>query len=274
MGFLLWGADLANTLEVLAQYKPAAAWFFAPRALPDMVTWTRRVREATQGATKIWIQVGNVENAVEVVRECRPDVLVVQGSDAGGHGLEKGAGIVSLFPEVADALDAEFGSGDGGLPLLVAAGGVSEGRGVAASVVLGAAGVVMGTRYLAAHEANLSKGYREEVLRAADGGQTTVRSGVYDILRGTIDWPPGYGGRGVVNQSYHDAIAGMDTDENRRLYAEAMKSGDAGWGVKGRMTTYAGTGIGLVKKAMSAREITEEVRNDANKILSRAGDRP
>lgn len=277
IGVLNWGADLDATLSLLRTYRPAALWLFAPRKLSDLRAWTQGARDATAGATKVWIQVGSVVDAVQVVRECAPDVLVVQGADAGGHGLERGAGIVSLVPEVHDALLAALGpegeAAEGKMPVLVAAGGISEGRGVAAALALGAAGVVMGTRYLASPEADISRGYRDEIVRASDGGQTTVRSGVYDKLRGTVDWPPGYGGRGVINRSYHDAIGGMDHEENVRLYNEAMKSGDKGWGVEGRMTTYAGTGVGLIKGVKSAKEITEEVREDARSILKSLRDK-
>ncbi|KAK5138961.1 hypothetical protein LTR04_004027, partial [Oleoguttula sp. CCFEE 6159] len=199
-----------------------------------------------------------------------PDVLVVQGSDAGGHGLERGAGVVSLLPEVGDTLKKHCAAQK--LPALMAAGGIVEGRGVAASLVLGADGVVMGTRYLAAEEADISKGYSDEVLRASDGGANTVRSKVYDSLRGTTDWPEGYNGRGIINQSYHDSISGMDLEKNKGLYAKALETGDAGWGVQGRLTTYAGTGVGLVTEMQSAKQITEEVREEAKRILGSFGD--
>jgi len=271
VGFLNWGADLSHALEIMREYKPAAAWFFAPRQLSDLVEWTRRTREVTQDATKIWIQVGTVTNALEVCRECEPDVLVVQGVDAGGHGLNQAASLMTLLPEVVDALAVEYGSSSKDAaytgPVVVAAGGVADGRGLAACMALGASGVVMGTRYLACPEAAIMNGYRDEVIRATDGGVSTVRTGVYDTLRGTTDWPAGYGGRGVINQSYHDALAGMDMEQNKRLYQQAMEMGDKGWGVEGRMTTYAGTAVGLVRVVKSAQEITVEVREDAIKTL-------
>jgi len=84
---------------------------------------------------------------------------------------------------------------------------------------------------------------------------------------GTTDWPEGYNGRGIINQSYHAANSGVGLEKNKNLYAKALEMGDAGWGVQGQLTTYAGTGIGLVTKVQSARDITEEVRDDAKKIL-------
>jgi nitronate monooxygenase len=70
------------------------------------------------------------------------------------------------------------------------------GRGVAAALVLGAAGITIGTRFLASAEANIAAGYRDEVVRALDGGQNTIRTKIYDSLRRAIGWSQGYNARG------------------------------------------------------------------------------
>jgi nitronate monooxygenase len=268
IGFLNWGADMQEGLRCIKKYRPCAIWLFAPRDVKNLADWSEQTR-LVSGVTKIWIQVGTVTEAEEVVKACKPDVLVVQGGDAGGHGLNKAASIVTLVPEAADLLARLKGEGTiTEIPYIIAAGGISDGRGVAAALALGAQGVCMGTRFLAAHEAVLSQGYRNAILGAEDGGQTTARSSVYDQLRGTTDWPKAYGGRGVVNKSFHDAEAGMDWEENTRLYGEAMKRGDAGWGSEGRMTTYAGTGVGLVNKEQRAAEIVEDLREESEKVLA------
>ncbi|KAI4262444.1 MAG: hypothetical protein L6R42_002380 [Xanthoria sp. 1 TBL-2021] len=132
VGFINWGADLDTTVRNIGKYRPAAVWFFAPYNNADLVQWTRKIRNATQGDTKIWVQVGSVRDAVEVAGLCLPDVIVAQGSDAGGHGLGRGAGIISLLPEIADALKHE-GFED---ISIVAAGGIVEGRGVEESTQL------------------------------------------------------------------------------------------------------------------------------------------
>lgn len=235
--------------------------------------WAGRTREASPG-TKVWVQIGSVGEAVEVVRSgAAPDVLVVQGTDAGGHGLVKGAGVVSLVPEVVDRLGGEDGGGGGGGgsqvdPIIIAAGGIADSRGLLAALALGASGVVLGTRLLASPEANISPGYKAEILRASDGGQTTVRTKVYDRLRGT-NWAETHNARGVVNQSFVDAQSGMDWEENTRLYKEEESKGDAGWGMNGRMTTYAGSGVGLVKEIKPVGQIVREVREGVGAILER-----
>lgn len=267
IGFICWGSDLKEALAVIsdAPLKPAAAWLFAPQDPDDLPLWAEGIRLSSDGKTKIWIQVGTVESALRVVRSCKPDVVVVQGADAGGHGLAQSSSIVSLLPECKDALEKE------GFEIpLIATGGIVDGRGVAAAIALGASGVNMGTRFLACPEAVLSDGYRDAILQASDGGVTTGRTTLYDRLRGTLGWPSNYNGRGVLNQSFWDYVKGMGEDENRVLYDYAMTLGDAGWGEQGRMTTYAGTGVGLIHAVIPAGDIVEEVRRVAKETLLRA----
>ncbi|EEH20445.2 hypothetical protein PABG_02704 [Paracoccidioides brasiliensis Pb03] len=266
IGFLNWGATLPDALPALQKHTPAAVWLFAapdPNPQDTLATWSSEIRRATNNRTRIWIQIGSVKEALDVAEKAKPDVLVVQGSDAGGHGLARGASIISLVPETRDALAH---AGYGGIPL-VAAGGISDGRGVAAALCLGAQGVVMGTRFLACSDAAISGGYQREVLRVTDGGVSTVRTTVYDIMRGYNAWPERYDGRGVENVTVRDREAGMDVKENQKLYQEEMKKGDAGWGPEGRLTTYAGTGIGLVKEVSTAGEIVRGAVAEARKVV-------
>lgn len=266
VGFLNWGADLNMALQAVSKWRPAAVWFFAPNSRQELVTWTQVLRKATEDMTQVWVQVNSVQQALQVAKDCKPDVLVVQGSDAGGHGAAKCASVLTLVPECRDALD-DAGFED--LPIM-AAGGIVEGRTVAAAMVAGAAGVVMGTRYLASHEAQISEGYRRAILNASDGGVNTVRTTLYDSLRGTKGWPEEYNGRGVINASYRDHQNGMSKSENKRLYKEAEKMGDQGWDLQhGRMTTYAGAGVGLVRSVQSSKDITNEVRKDAMERLNK-----
>lgn len=177
-----------------------------------------------------------------VARSVKPAVLCVQGSDAGGHGFEKGAGIISLLPEIADTL-AENGISN---IHLVAAGGIVDGRGAAAAFALGAEGVVLGTRFLAASETKVHPSYREAILAAGDGSQSTTRCKLFDELKGPNIWPEAYDGRGIVMESWADHLEGVDIDEIRSRHAEAVKLDNAGFGSngKGRAAMWAGTGVG------------------------------
>lgn len=264
-GYFNWAdpEKLEKVIEAVDKWRPAAVWQFGAYENTDYAAWTERIRSVSGGKTKVWVQVGSVADAVSVAGMAKPDVLVVQGTDAGGHGLKTGAGVITLVPEVRDALE-EFEI------QIVAAGGIVDARGVAAAMTLGADGVCLGTRFLASEEVNITDGYRNEVVRASDGGANTLRTSLYDQLRGTIKWPPGYNARGLLNKSFRDNDAGMTLEQNKTLYDEAVKQGDTAWGVEGRMTTYAGTGVGLVKRVMKAGEIVREVRDGSVGVMERA----
>lgn len=126
-------------------------------------------------------------------------------------------------------------------------------------------------RFLASEEATIARGYQDAIIRTKDGARNTGRTSLYDQLRGTTGWPSRYNGRGVLNQSYLDAENGMSVEENKKLYDEASRNGDEGWSSEGRLTTYAGTGVGLVKNVMKAGDIVQEVRSNAFTIVSRGG---
>jgi len=270
IGFQTWAGDLSVASKILGEVelKPRAVWLFAPRhGQKELDEWTKKIREVSSG-TEIWIQVASVKDAVDAARSAeRPDVLVVQGADAGGHSRTQGAGIVALLPEVWDAVN-----GDGELVPIIAAGGIVEERGAAAVLVLGADGVAMGTRFLASEEARINGGYQRHVVEAGDGGQSTVRTQLYNYLRGEMNWPKGWDARGLVNESWRDHERGVEFEKNRELYAEAAKRGESGWGDEGRMATYAGTGVGLVKEVKSAGEIVREVRSGIGKVLGAASE--
>jgi nitronate monooxygenase len=272
VGFLNWGAPLHDALAAIIKFRPAAVWLFGPsHNATDLIPWVDEIRAQNGGATKIWIQVGSVADAIEAMSDLQPDVIVVQGTDGGGHGLAQSASILTLLPETMDRLDeamaGRFPCID--LPKLVAAGGIIDGRGVAAAHALGAQGYVMGSRFLAAIEANIAKGYQAEILRVSDGGINTIRSTIYDHARGGSNWPVKYAARGIINRTYEDYMAGKVTEQdNFLLYQEELARGDRGWGPAGRIATYVGTGVGLIKSVKPAGEITRQVRRQAREIIS------
>ncbi|KAJ9633945.1 hypothetical protein H2199_009194 [Coniosporium tulheliwenetii] len=264
VGFLPFAVKVEDALPVIEKWRPHSVWLFAAREHSDYTAWAERIRATTEGKTLVWIQTGSVSAGVEVARLVHPDVLVLQGSDAGGHGFEKGAGIISLLPEAADAL-ADAGFGD--IPL-VAAGGIAEARGVAAALALGAQGVVMGTRFLASKEAIMPHPvYQEAILETLDGGQSTVRTKLFDNLSGPNVWPEAYDGRGVVTQTWRDHVNGMSLEEIRKLHKEAEGREDKGYGLNGRVTMWAGTGVGLVREVKGAGEVAAGVREEARRVV-------
>lgn len=262
VGFQLWSDDIDIAVSAVEKHKPCAAWLYAPsNGQADLNTWSRRLR-AVSPHTQIWIQIGTVREAESLVAAGseRPDVVVIQGSESGGHGRARdGLGLMALFPEVEDVLLSASGSGLGRIPLF-AAGGIADARGALGAIALGADGVVMGTRFLASTEARISDGYRREVVRARDGATSTTRTLLYNHLRGTYGWPEEYSPRTIINRSFVEEQEGKPFEELKQLHDEALQKGDEGWGVEGRLATYAGAAVGLIHGVKDAGEIVRECR--------------
>src|SRR5262245_27144235 len=123
--------------------------------------WIERLHAA---GTKVWIQVGSVEEARAAV-DAGADALIAQGSEAGGH-CRSNAGLVALVPAVIDAVAPR--------PVF-AAGGIADGRGVAAALALGAEAVVVGTRLIASEEAHAHAEYKRRVVAAVLSDVTRTR---------------------------------------------------------------------------------------------------
>ncbi|KAK4149853.1 hypothetical protein C8A00DRAFT_18527 [Chaetomidium leptoderma] len=262
VGFQIWNGNVDVSASAVLEYRPAAAWLFAPRhGQTDVDVWTKRLREASP-ETKIWLQIGTLQEALDAARSASPpDVLVVQGAEAGGHGrASDGIGFITLLPEIADATRGS------GIPL-IAAGGVADGRGVVAALGVGAAGVSMGTRFLASQEARIKKGYQDEVVRAMDGGASTARTHLYNHLRGTFGWPEQFSPRTIVNRSWEEQQAGTAFEDIKKRHDEAVSKGDAAWGPQGWTATYAGANVGLIRNVARAGEIVEGARDEAAKII-------
>jgi NAD(P)H-dependent flavin oxidoreductase YrpB (nitropropane dioxygenase family) len=147
----------------LAHQVPIVSFFWG-----NAGSYVPRLKAA--GALAIQV-VGSVAEAAHVA-EAGFDLIVAQGHEAGGHICGQ-LGLIALLPQVVDAVAA--------LPVL-AGGGIADQRGVSAALALGAAGVWVGTRMVAANEANIHPVYRERVL--ASSGDDSVYSTVFDI-----GWP-------------------------------------------------------------------------------------
>ncbi|PQE11500.1 nitronate monooxygenase protein [Rutstroemia sp. NJR-2017a BVV2] len=261
-GFLLFAAKLEGAVEVVARHKPAVVWLSCPNEDEDFGVWTKAIR-AVSPNTRIWIQTATVASALALAKLCAPDVLLMQGSDAGGHGPRPGAGIISLVPETRDALDA---AGYNHISVL-ATGGISDGRGVAAALISGADGVVLGTRFLASEEISLPvQEYQNAILQAEDGGTSTVRGTHFDELKGKSIWPAQYDGRAIVGPSHTEFVSGVSIEEIREKHALAVAEPHKGFGDL-RAAIWAGTGVGLVKKVMPASAILDELRQGARKAV-------
>jgi nitronate monooxygenase len=251
VGLITWSlARRPELFDLVLLHEPDAVML----SFGDPAPFAAKIKDA--GAVMI-CQVQTRRQAIEAAR-AGADLVVAQGGEAGGHGAARGT--LALVPAVIDAVDP--------LPV-VAAGGIADGRGLAAALALGAAGALMGTRFYAAEEA---LGHRTAKARIVEAdGDRTVKTTVFDLVRG-FDWPAGYPGRALVNdftERWHGreaALAGA-LEAERARYAGAAAAGDVGTAV-----VFAGECVDLIGAVEPAAAIVERVVAEAeHRLRSAAG---
>ena len=180
------------------------------------------------------------------------DAVVAEGMESGGH-IGK-LTTMALVPQVVDAVK---------IPV-IAAGGIGDGRGIAAAFMLGAEGVQMGTRFLVATESKIHPNYKKAVLRAKDA--STIVTGEY----------AGHPSRVLKNKMAKTYI-GLEKEETLKPHPDYDKLEELGTGslrravIEGDAETgsfMAGEIAGMVKKEQPAAEILAEVYSQADKLLN------
>jgi len=143
--------------------------------------------------------------------------------------LAKGASIMTLLPEAIDHINNLKHTGkiptSRVIPVL-AAGGIMDSRGAVAALALGAHGIVLGTRLIATPESEAHEKFKELLVNTSDGGQHTVRTRVYDEVRGTGGWPEIFGGRAIVNKTFEDHENGVPRETIVERYNKAVQEDD------------------------------------------------
>jgi NAD(P)H-dependent flavin oxidoreductase YrpB (nitropropane dioxygenase family) len=180
------------------------------------------------------------------------DIIVAQGTEGGGHiGL---MGTMPLVPMVVSAVAP--------IPVL-AAGGVADGRGLAAALALGADGVLLGTRFLATDEAPIAKGFKQAIVES-DGHDTLVTD-IPDVANGQV-WPGAYV-RVRRNRFIEEWLArGNELRQHRAEVSaqlrEAAKAGDPDRGA-----ILIGQTAGLIDRVEPAADLVQQISRDAEAIL-------
>lgn len=181
------------------------------------------------------------------------DVVTAQGTEAGGH-----TGAVSTFPLLPTVVDAVA-------PLpVVAAGGIADGRGIAAALMLGAEGVWIGTRFLGTHECGVSDAYKARVIGAT--ADDTRLTDVFDIARG-MPWPEGVSGRAIRNQ-FVDRWEGREAE--LRTWADAHRDEYLSLGPEAEteeQAIWAGEAASFVTGIESASDVVRRLVADATDVL-------
>lgn len=245
------GHDTERRCFELAAEAARLVEFFYGWPDPGLVALVRE-----RGALACW-QVGSREEAIAAAAAgC--DLVVAQGFEAGGHVCGR-IGLQALLGEVIDAIR---------IPI-IAAGGIGDGRAMAAALAAGADGVRVGTRFLAAHEANAHPAYVEALIAAR--AEDTVYSEAFcvgwpdaphRILRSCLAAADALDGP-VIGE--RDSLDGTRVPAMRFAPVVADRSTT---GVIQAMSLWAGEAVNTVRRVQSAREIVDELAHDAEASLA------
>lgn len=248
VGFITWALDRDPDLLTMALERRPRAVFLS---FGDIDPHASRIARA---GVPLIAQVQTVAGARAAVGG-GARIIVAQGTEAGGHGGERAT--MALVPAVVDAV--------GDIPV-VAAGGIADGRGLAAALMLGAVGVLCGTAFYACRESLAHPGGKDAALGAS--GDRTVRGKLFDLVRGH-DWPAPWTIRTLENGFYrrwasNPALLERDISRQRQAYLAAQASGD--------MDTAAvivGEVIDLVHEVESAAEVVSRIVDEAEDRLTK-----
>lgn len=248
IGFITWSlAKQPELLDIALKAKPRAIML----SFGDVRPFAPRIKAA---GSLLICQV-QTEDMAKQALDAGADILIAQGTEAGGHGASRTT--LDIVPAVIDLAA-------GRVPV-VAAGGVADGRGLAAMMVLGASGVLLGTRFYASVECDGAEEAKRRICAASSSD--TVRGIVFDVSR-KIWWPAPFTARTLIN----DHARRWDGRETELIHnveavaAEYATERDAGnYDVA---AVFAGGAAGLIHDIPPAAEIVERIAREADQILS------
>ncbi|KAF7618658.1 hypothetical protein AFLA_000310 [Aspergillus flavus NRRL3357] len=246
-----------NVLPILCAARVTGIWLAFPNNGSDhgpIITAVHQLREKENWDVKVFVQVGTVQAAREAI-DYGADVLVVQGSDAGGHQWAQGASLIALLPEVRGLL-REIGKT--GEVHLLAAGGIVDARGMVAAMALGADGIFIATVECAGPDIA-----KEKIVSTTDGTTTTIKSRKHDVFNSTDVWPSQYDGRAIIGRSYEDFQSGVTDEEILKRHSNAREKGE-----DDRTIIWAGTGIGSIKEVTTVKQLLNDARSGVRSIVA------
>ncbi|ADI03454.1 dioxygenase [Streptomyces bingchenggensis BCW-1] len=251
IGFQTWAIDdgvIARTLE----HNPTAVML----SFGDAGPFVEPVRSA--GAALI-LQVTDMAEARRAV-DLGADVIVAQGTEAGGHGARHGRSTLPFVPLVVDLAAP--------VPVL-AAGGIADGRGVAAALALGAAGALLGTRFQATTEALVAPATARAIVEGR--GEDTERNRVLDIARASR-WPAQYTAR-TLGHPFLDEWRGREGELATAPHAQEAYEDAVAQGKIPVLPQWASQAIDLINDLPSAADLVGTLAAQAEDALARAGGR-
>ncbi|HEX2227839.1 MAG TPA: nitronate monooxygenase [Candidatus Binatia bacterium] len=237
-----------DMFAVTLQARPAIAAFAWARKDQELRDYFDRAHNA---GCKVMYMAGEVPEAIRAVK-AGADVLVAQGTEAGGHVVWMAS--LPLVPMMVKAVAP--------LPVL-SAGGIADGRGLAAALALGAEGVLLGTRLMATPEAPIHPNFKEAIVKS--DGHDTVLTEIPDLASQRV-WP-GAMSRAQRNQfierwSGREWALRQSASEVGRQVAAARAAGDVD-----NASLSFGQDAGLIDSIRSVREVVQSIVTEAEEIM-------
>jgi nitronate monooxygenase len=247
IGFITWSlAKRPELLDIALNARPRAIML----SFGDPQTFAPRVKAA--GALLI-CQVQSEDMAWQAL-DAGADILIAQGTEAGGHGASRTT--IDIVPAIVDLA--------AGCVPVVAAGGIADGRGLAAMMMLGACGVLLGTRFYASEEADGADEAKLRICAARSG--CTVRGIIFDLSRNNV-WPAPFTGRCLINNHARRWI-GREVELLQNVNAVATEyAASKASGNFDIAAVIAGEAVGLIHDIPPAAEIVDRIVTEADQIL-------
>ncbi len=247
IGFITWSlAKQPELLDTALGARPRAIML----SFGDPAPFAPRIRAS--GALLI-CQVQDEAMARQAL-EAGADILIAQGTEAGGHGASRTT--LDIVPAIVDLVA-------GRVPV-AAAGGIGDGRGLAAMMMLGASGVLLGTRFYASVECDGPEEAKRRICAASNGN--SVRGIIFDLSRNNV-WPAPFTGRCLINDHARRWM-GREVELMQNIkavaaeYAAARASGNFDIAA-----VIAGEAVGLIHDIPPAAEIVDRIVTEADQIL-------
>ncbi|AWM07989.1 NAD(P)H-dependent flavin oxidoreductase [Bradyrhizobium symbiodeficiens] len=247
IGFITWSlAKRPELLDIALAAKPSAIML----SFGDPAPFAARIKSA---GARLICQVQDEAMARQAL-DAGADILIAQGTEAGGHGASRTT--VDLVPAIVDLA--------AGVPV-VAAGGIADGRGLAAMMMLGASGVLLGTRFYASVEADGAEEAKRRICAANSG--STLRGIIFDLSRNNV-WPAPFTGRCLVNDHARRWI-GREVELMQNVAAVAAEYTAAkAAGNFDVAAVIAGEAVGLIHDIPPAAEIVGRIAVEAEQLLA------
>src|SRR5205085_1523515 len=247
IGFITWSlAKQPALLDIALAAKPRAIML----SFGDPKPFASKIKSA--GALLI-CQVQDEAMARQAL-DAGADMLIAQGSEAGGHGASRTT--IDIVPAIVDLVA-------GRVPV-AAAGGIGDGRGLAAMMMLGASGVLLGTRFYASQECDGAEEAKKRICAATSG--TTTRGVIFDLSRNNV-WPAPFTGRTLINDHARrwmghevELLQNMSAVAAEYMAARAAGNFDVA-------AVFAGEVVGLIHDIPPAAEIVDRIVTEADQIL-------